>query len=393
MSEQVRDGSIQKRPQTRQMASLEIEDPDVVVSQRPISEGDGHHHRSKERRRPSANKMAIARYLFLSCLAAILTAACPGNTTYWKDAKSIRDCTLQILVVYCLVLLSFFTLQGSDPGFLTTENVALSTEDGMALLGGNNNAEDDDDMEQQTSNDNGDKKQDPPDHPSMEEEFGDFASSLDAEVLLKYRKPCDLCNLNKPPLRSHHCKVCNKCVATFDHHCAFLNTCVGERNHMRFWIFVLLNVVAIRICCGITNSSDYGMTTVLFKNKDEKEDNILVLMSATVVFIKIYLYSIYAAAHIMFAIHTFLILTNKTTFEINIGSKLDYMRDTKPADCVFSQGCWQNVRLQCRLDAMWMRNRHSFYWTPMKWTREETIIRDSEDWWNHPWQNKYWQCC
>ena len=41
---------------------------------------------------------------------------------------------------------------------------------------------------------------------------------------------CEYCNLNCP-IRSHHCKDCDKCVATFDHHCYVIGTCIGERNH------------------------------------------------------------------------------------------------------------------------------------------------------------------
>ncbi|CAN0293884.1 unnamed protein product [Hapterophycus canaliculatus] len=37
------------------------------------------------------------------------------------------------------------------------------------------------------------------------------------------------------PLRSHHCRQCGLCVATFDHHCGVIGTCIGERNHCRFW--------------------------------------------------------------------------------------------------------------------------------------------------------------
>ena len=32
-------------------------------------------------------------------------------------------------------------------------------------------------------------------------------------------------------------------------------------------------------------------------------------------------------------------------------------------------------------------------WAPTPWVRPAFIDRDSEDWWNNPWQNKYWSCC
>jgi hypothetical protein len=32
-------------------------------------------------------------------------------------------------------------------------------------------------------------------------------------------------------------------------------------------------------------------------------------------------------------------------------------------------------------------------WQPTLWHRPLPVLHDSEDWWNHPWQNKYWSCC
>lgn len=48
---------------------------------------------------------------------------------------------------------------------------------------------------------------------------------------------CTVCNIEQP-LRAKHCRICAKCVATYDHHCPWLGNCIGERNRKYFYIYL-----------------------------------------------------------------------------------------------------------------------------------------------------------
>lgn len=222
---------------------------------------------------------------------------------------------MSLLASYAALLLSFFVLQGSDPGFLTAEIMKefeilerqecgnIEDEeadvDGLALLAENEmNAvssivrdseanRSQSSLPQRRSNSNISSsqsasplsRQQSTSH-NDQDGFDGVDLTLDEETKhddtdddafqLHYlpprrrqrRKFCETCQI-APPLRAHHCKLCNKCVATFDHHCDMVGTCIGERNRCRFWVFLTMQIVGFYICCRIVNSSQYGITTIL----------------------------------------------------------------------------------------------------------------------------------
>ncbi|XP_065210396.1 uncharacterized protein Patsas [Planococcus citri] len=55
---------------------------------------------------------------------------------------------------------------------------------------------------------------------------------------IPFSQLCHTCHCIRP-LRSKHCRICNRCVAYFDHHCPFINNCVGIKNRTCFFIFLL----------------------------------------------------------------------------------------------------------------------------------------------------------
>lgn len=58
------------------------------------------------------------------------------------------------------------------------------------------------------------------------------------------KKKCDKCSEYKPP-RTHHCRICRRCILRMDHHCAWINNCVGHRNYKAFVALIFYATIAI----------------------------------------------------------------------------------------------------------------------------------------------------
>jgi hypothetical protein len=215
----------------------------------------------------------------------------------------------------------------------------------------------------------------------------------DSPSIQSKRKHCNVCNVS-PPLRSHHCKVCNRCVATFDHHCVFIGVCIGERNHARFLLFLIFQFLAFWFCGQVLASSQYGLVTLL--RQDES-----IWQSLHVTLAKMIVNTLTIPAALMSVIHLFMALSNSTTFEFGKSSHLEYMRNVDATDLPFSRGICSNMAVFLQRDD-WIRQtlrrsnndpQDGQQWNPIQWSPPVAARRDSEDWWNNPWRNKYWSCC
>ncbi|KXS20428.1 ankyrin [Gonapodya prolifera JEL478] len=67
---------------------------------------------------------------------------------------------------------------------------------------------------------------------------------LAKQGLLDTRHYCVTCQIYKP-MRSKHCKICDRCVAKFDHHCPWTHNCIGSQNHRQFMVFLFTFVPGI----------------------------------------------------------------------------------------------------------------------------------------------------
>ena len=58
-----------------------------------------------------------------------------------------------------------------------------------------------------------------------------------------YTRYCFKCHAYKPP-RSHHCRVCKRCVLRMDHHCPWIGNCVGHGTYAYFLQYTTAVVIA-----------------------------------------------------------------------------------------------------------------------------------------------------
>ncbi|PKU64503.1 protein S-acyltransferase 10 isoform X1 [Dendrobium catenatum] len=152
---------------------------------------------------------------------------------------------------------------------------------------------------------------------------------------------CLYCNLIQPP-RAKHCHDCNKCVLQFDHHCVWLGTCIGKGNHCRFWWYIFAETI-VCIWSGVLYISFLrsDLMNVWWK-----------IMIVVVLFIGLSLCFIFLLLLLLF--HTFLVLTNQTTYELVRRRRIPYLRGIPERVRPFSKGICRNLyNFCCSFDSIY----------------------------------------
>ncbi|PKA55643.1 putative S-acyltransferase [Apostasia shenzhenica] len=145
---------------------------------------------------------------------------------------------------------------------------------------------------------------------------------------------CLYCNVIQPP-RSKHCHDCDKCVLQFDHHCIWLGTCIGKGNHCRFWWYIF----AETILCTWTSVLYVTLLRSNVMNAWWK------VMIGVMLLIGLFMCFIFLLLLLLF--HSFLVLTNQTTYELVRRRRILYLRGIPERVRPFSKGICRNVYYFC----------------------------------------------
>ncbi|CAN6988856.1 unnamed protein product [Brassica rapa subsp. trilocularis] len=144
---------------------------------------------------------------------------------------------------------------------------------------------------------------------------------------------CGYCHVEQPP-RAKHCHDCDRCVLQFDHHCVWLGTCVGQKNHSKFWWYICEESA---LCIWTLIMYIDFLTNV---SKPWWKNAIIILLLVVLVISLIFVL-------LLLLFHSYLILTNQSTYELVRRKRIPYMRNMPERVHPFSRGIKRNLYNVC----------------------------------------------
>lgn len=232
-------------------------------------------------------------------------------------------------VLVLVTLVQYFYTAGSSPGYVID---AMQASGGMHATFINTAT-----LSKQSSSKHGSLKS-PMNRPQLEKPSAMSSSSSWLHQIVDLYPPgssnrdwtCAYCKVFQPP-RTRHCHDCDKCVLQFDHHCVWLGTCIGKKNHCRFWWYIFEETILSTWTVAL-----YIESLHLDIDKAWWKDFIGVILLAVLIFILIFLL-------LLLMFHTYIALTNQTTYEVARRKRIFYLRGAPDKVHPFSKGICRNI--------------------------------------------------
>eukprot|EP00210_Caulerpa_lentillifera_P001459 g1400.t1 len=122
-------------------------------------------------------------------------------------------------------------------------------------------------------------------------------------------KYCTTCHVYRVP-RCSHCAMTDNCVEKFDHYCPWVGTCIGRRNYRFYLMFVFSGTFLCLLVCASSLSR-------LIQVSDNNDDEFDTALKNEPVALALVIYTFAAVWFIggLSVFHTYLVLTNQTTYE------------------------------------------------------------------------------
>jgi hypothetical protein len=129
---------------------------------------------------------------------------------------------------------------------------------------------------------------------------------------------CEKCITSRPE-RTHHCKVCNRCVNKMDHHCPWIANCVGLKNQKFFYQFLFYATLGdfLAFICLLGKAQEINFESKIYnKNFQSVGEIFFTLKEPLIILVGLILsLSMTLAIGLLFVLQTRCILYNYTSIE------------------------------------------------------------------------------